>query len=223
MYRIEGVVTGMVATNCYTLINEESKEAIFIDVSGDVETLTRVVKNENLTPQAVLLTHAHFDHMDAVDGIREEFPDIEVIIGENDAPLLENPMSNLSLAFTGTPISTKADRTVSDGEVISLIGLTIKCIEVPGHTIGGMCYYIDNQINKGDNGDILTKTGLLFDGDTLFYASIGRSDFPTGDEEALLNNIRKKLFVLPEDTLVLPGHNNKTSIKMEKNNNPYFD
>lgn len=223
MYRIEGVVTGMIGTNCYTLINEETKEAIFIDASGNTETLTRVVKNENLTPKAILLTHAHFDHMDGVEGIREEFPDIEVIIGENDAPLLEDPISNLSLAFTGNPISTKADRTVSDGEEISLIGLTIKCIEVPGHTIGGICYYIDNQINKGDNGDILTKTGVIFDGDTLFWASIGRSDFPTGDEETLLRNIREKLFVLPEDTLVLPGHNNKTSIKWEKKNNPYFN
>ena len=223
MFRIEGVVTGMVATNCYTFINEETKEAIFIDVSGNVDTLTRVVKNENLTPKAILLTHAHFDHMDAVEGIRKEYPDIEVIIGENDAPLLEDPMSNLSLAFTGTPISIKADKTVSDGEEISLIGLTIKCIEVPGHTAGGMCYFIDQQTNKGDNEDVLTKGNVLFDGDTLFHASIGRSDFPTGDGDALINNIREKLFVLPEDTLVLPGHESQTSIKWEKNNNPYFN
>ena len=224
MYKLAAVVTGMVATNCYTLFNEDTKEAILIDASGNANTLLRTVREEGLSPKAILLTHAHFDHMDGVEGIRKEYPDIEVIIGENDAPLLDNPSVNLSLAFTGIPVSIKADRTVKDGEEIELIGLKIKCIEVSGHTIGGMCYYIESLPPSGDGvSQSMTNKGVLFDGDTLFHGSVGRSDFPTGDAEALLKNIREKLFTLPDDTQVFPGHDSETTIRWEKTYNPYFN
>jgi len=206
---MSSVTIGPVATNCYTIINEESKEAILIDVSGNPERLLAAVKEAGAKPVALLLTHAHFDHMDATDAVRAQYPDIEVIIGENDAPLLENPSLNLSYGFMGEPVSVKADRTVYDGEELELIGIRIKCIEVPGHTIGGMCYYMPD----------LTS---LFDGDTLFHGSIGRSDFPTGDGDALIENIATKLFVLPSDTRVFPGHDSETTIGWEKSNNPYF-
>jgi len=209
MYKMSSVTIGPVATNCYTIINEESKEAILIDVSGNPERLLAAVKEAGAKPVALLLTHAHFDHMDATDAVRAQYPDIEVIIGENDAPLLENPSLNLSYGFMGEPVSVKADRTVYDGEELELIGIRIKCIEVPGHTIGGMCYYMPD----------LTS---LFDGDTLFHGSIGRSDFPTGDGDALIENIATKLFVLPSDTRVFPGHDSETTIGWEKSNNPYF-
>ncbi len=209
MYKMSSVTIGPVATNCYTIINEESKEAILIDVSGNAERLLAAVKEAGAKPVALLLTHAHFDHMDATDAIRAQYPDIEVIIGENDAPLLENPSLNLSYGFMGEPVTVKADRTVSDGDELELIGIRIKCIEVPGHTIGGMCYYMPD----------LTA---LFDGDTLFHGSIGRSDFPTGDGDALIESIATKLFVLPSDTRVFPGHDSETTIGWEKSNNPYF-
>ena len=141
MYKLAAVVTGMVATNCYTLFNEDTKEAILIDASGNANTLLRTVREEGLSPKSILLTHAHFDHMDGVEGIRKEYPDIEVIIGENDAPLLKDQGSNLSLMFLGIPITLEADKTVSDGDELEIIGLSSNRIEVPGHTIGGMCYF----------------------------------------------------------------------------------
>ena len=152
---------------------------------------------------------AHFDHIDAVDMIRSEFPDIEVIIGKNDEELMGNPNLNLSMAFMGDPVSVKADRTVNDGEVINLIGIRIECIEVPGHTKGGMCYY-------------MPELSALFDGDTLFHGSVGRSDFPTGDSQLLLDSIRGKLFTLPDETKVFPGHDSETTIGWEKENNMFF-
>ena len=109
----------------------------------------------------------------------------------------------------GKNLVVKADKTVRDGEEIELIGLNIKCIEVPGHTIGGMCYYIPDLKS-------------LFDGDTLFRGSVGRSDFPTGNGEDLINNIREKLLTLPEDTNVFPGHDSPTTIGREKEHNYYF-
>lgn len=209
MYKMSSVTTGLVATNCFTIINEDTKEAIMIDASGNPKHLLEDIVIAEAKPVAILLTHAHFDHIDAVDMIRSEFPDIEVIIGKNDEELMENPNLNLSMAFMGDPVSVKADRTVNDGEVINLIGIRIECIEVPGHTKGGMCYY-------------MPELSALFDGDTLFHGSVGRSDFPTGDSQLLLDSIRGKLFTLPDETKVFPGHDSETTIGWEKENNMFF-
>lgn len=209
MLKMSAVTTGLVATNCYTIINEETNEAIMIDASGDPKHLLEEIRANESNPVAILLTHAHFDHVDAVKMIKSEYPGIEVIIGVNDEKLLADPTLNLSMSFMGEPVSASADRTVSDGEVIELIGIKITCIEVPGHTIGGMCYY-------------MPELGCIFDGDTLFHGSIGRSDFPTGDGEALVTNIREKLFTLPEETKVFPGHDSETTIGWEKANNMFF-
>ena len=209
MYKMSSVTTGLVATNCFTIINEDTKEAIMIDASGNPKHLLEDIVIAEAKPVAILLTHAHFDHIDAVDMIRSEFPDIEVIIGKNDEELMGNPNLNLSMAFMGDPVSVKADRTVNDGEVINLIGIRIECIEVPGHTKGGMCYY-------------MPELSTLFDGDTLFHGSVGRSDFPTGDSQLLLDSIRGKLFTLPDETKVFPGHDSETTIGWEKENNMFF-
>lgn len=211
MYKISGRVLGPVATNCYTIVNEETKESILIDAADrNSSRLLAASEEAGATPVAMLITHAHFDHTDGIPAVRSKYPDVEVIIGENDAPLMEDPILNLSLSFMGEAFSTKADRTVADGEEIELIGLKIKCIEVPGHTVGGMCYYIP-------------ELNVLFDGDTLFCGSVGRSDFPTGDGDLLIKSIREKLFVLPDDTKVLPGHDAQTTIHTEKVGNFYFD
>ena len=209
MYKMTCRTLGPVATNCYTVINEETNEAILIDVTGKADSLLAAAREANAKVTAVLLTHAHFDHVDAVDVVREAYPDVKVYIGRNDERLLADPTLNLSLAFMGRPVSIKVDENITDGDVLKLIGLNIKCIEVPGHTIGGMCYYIESL-------------GVLFDGDTLFHSSVGRSDFPTGDAEALLKNIEEKLFVLPDVTKVFPGHDSETTIGREKTNNYYF-
>ena len=209
MYKMSSVTTGLDATNCFTIINEDTKEAIMIDASGNPKHLLEDIVIAEAKPVAILLTHAHFDHIDAVDMIRSEFPDIEVIIGKNDEELMGNPNLNLSMAFMGDPVSVKADKTVNDGEVINLIGIRIECIEVPGHTKGGMCYY-------------MPELSALFDGDTLFHGSVGRSDFPTGDSQLLLDSIRGKLFTLPDETKVFPGHDSETTIGWEKENNMFL-
>ncbi|MBR6402821.1 MAG: MBL fold metallo-hydrolase [Eubacterium sp.] len=209
MYKMTCRTQGPVATNCYTVINEDTNEAILVDASGSTDSLLSAVKDAGAKLVAVLLTHAHFDHVDAVEKVRDIFPEVQVYIGVNDEKLLSDPGLNLSLAFMGNPVSVKSDNTVSDGEEIELIGLKIRCIEVPGHTIGGMCYYIESL-------------GTLFDGDTLFHGSIGRSDFPTGNGEDLIKNIEDKLLVLPEETKVFPGHDSETTIGREKTSNYYF-
>lgn len=209
MYKITYSSLGVIGTNCYTLINDSTGEAILVDATGDLDSLLQGITEINADLKAVLLTHAHFDHIDAVDGVKKKFPKAEVYIGENDEKLLGDPNLNLAMSFMGKNLVVKADKTVRDGEKIELIGLNIKCIEVPGHTIGGMCYYIPDLKS-------------LFDGDTLFRGSVGRSDFPTGNGEDLINNIREKLLTLPEDTNVFPGHDSPTTIGREKEHNYYF-
>lgn len=199
---------GDLATNCYTVVNTVTREAVIIDPAANSDFLIGMIKNQQYKLVKILLTHGHFDHVMAVTGLKEAYPDVPVVIGKNDEDILRTPAANLSLMFA-EPVSLKADELVSDGEELSLLGTTVKCIEVPGHTKGGMCYYFE-------------ENGMLFDGDTLFAGSIGRSDFPTGDGEALLTNIREKLFTLPDETVVYPGHNTRTTIKREKDTNMFF-
>lgn len=201
-------VLGSFSTNCYTVANSDTREAIIIDPADRADYLIGMYENQNLKPVAVLLTHGHYDHIGALFGIREAYPDIKVYAGINEEEVLKNTDLNLS-SVLGTAMVTAADIYVDDNDIIELLGTKIKCLHVPGHTKGGTCYYFADE-------------KLLFSGDTLFYGSIGRSDFPTGDGHALLENIEKKLLVLPGDVTVYPGHNDRTSIQKEKEYNPYF-
>lgn len=201
-------VLGSMATNCYTVANTETREAIIVDPAARADYLINMYANQKLRPIAVLLTHGHFDHIGALEQIKKQYPDIQVYIGKDEEDVLRRPELNLSEMF-GISISSSADKFVEDGDTISLLGTNIKCIHVPGHTKGGMCYYFPEE-------------KLLFSGDTLFCSSIGRSDFPTGDGQALIENIEKKLLTLPEDVTVYPGHDSRTNIKREKEQNPYF-
>lgn len=201
-------VLGSFATNCYTVANTETREAIIIDPADRAEYLISMYENQKLKPVAILLTHGHLDHIGAVSGLQKAFPDIKVYAGVEEKDVLERPELNLSNMF-GFPVTAEADYYVTDGEKLTLLDTEITCIHVPGHTKGGICYYFAEE-------------DLLFSGDTLFCRSVGRSDFPTGDPDALLSSIQEKLFTLPENVTVYPGHDNRTNIGKEKKENPYF-
>ncbi len=206
---IISAVLGPVSTNCYTVVNMANKDAVIIDPADSGEHIVAMIEEQGLIPRAILLTHGHFDHCMGVPKLKEACPDIPVIIGEKDAPFLEDPELNLARPFIGSDFTLKVDRRVKDEEVLEFLQTKIQCIEIPGHTPGGICYYFPEE-------------KLLFDGDTLFAGSVGRSDFPGGDADALLRGIEKKLFNLPEETLVFPGHDNATTIEREISTNMYF-
>lgn len=201
-------VLGSLGTNCYTVANQETREAIVIDPAARGDFLVNMYKNQNLTLKAILLTHGHVDHIGGVDEIKKALPEIKIYAGVDEADVLKRPELNLSTMF-GSSMSVEADVLVASEEIIELLGTKIRCIHVPGHTKGGMCYYFEEE-------------KLLFSGDTLFNYSVGRSDFPTGDGRALMTNISDKLLTLPEDVAVYPGHDSRTTIKKEKMGNPYF-
>lgn len=206
---IISAVLGPVMTNCYTVSNVQTKDTVIIDPADSGDHLVAMIEDQVLVPRAILLTHGHFDHCMAVPRLKEEYPEIEVIIGKDDLKYLQDPTRNLSVPFTGEAFTCDADRTVEDGEVIDILGTKMQCIQVPGHTPGSICYYFPEQ-------------HLLFDGDTLFSGSVGRTDFPGGSQDALMNGIRTKLFTLPEETLVFPGHDRATTIQREIAENMYF-
>ena len=205
MLNINRLVLGAVATNCYVVSNEDTKEAIVIDPAEHAGKIIKVLEKEGASLKAILLTHGHFDHMTAANELREK-TGAKLYAHEAEAELLKTPELNLSMAFTGRSVSTEADVLVKDGEVLALAGMELKVIHTPGHTKGGCCYLLENQ-------------GILFSGDTLFQRTIGRTDFPTGDYQTLLDSVRKRLFVLNEEIKVLPGHNDTTTIAYEKKYN----
>ncbi|MCI5479675.1 MAG: MBL fold metallo-hydrolase [Lachnospiraceae bacterium] len=205
--KVERVLCGSVGTNCYFLINTQTQETVIIDPADDAPMLSAKLKEKNLKPAAILLTHGHYDHIMAVEELRKEYG-IPVIAHEEEKQILENPRGNLS-TMIGMPFTVKADRFVKDEELLVTAGFSIRVLHTPGHTIGGCCYYLADE-------------NLLFSGDTLFWESVGRTDFPTGSMSALVRSIKEKLMVLPESTRVYPGHMGSTSIENEKQNNPFL-
>ncbi len=220
MIRVENIVLGMCATNCYAVFDGgartpggyvddgQIKDAVIIDPAADVSRIEAMISHYNLRPTAVLLTHGHFDHMLAADAVRKIYG-IKVYAGADERQIMTNESANLSLPFTGEGMTFEADEYFKPGDVLSFAGFNIRTIPVPGHTIGSVCYYFDAQ-------------KVLFSGDTLFEGSVGRSDFPTGSSGQLIRAIESELLCLPDDVKVFPGHGQSTTIGYERVNNPFL-
>lgn len=205
--QINRKVLGMVQTNCYLLINNETQEVVLIDPAAQAKELIATVEEMKLKPAAILLTHGHFDHIGAVGSVAAHFQ-IPVYAGKEEADMLQDANLNLSGQF-GTPMTIKANRFLADQEMFTLAGFEFKVFHTPGHTKGGVCYYIVTE-------------DVLFSGDTLFRESIGRTDLPTGNMSTLVRSVRSLLEVLPDDTAVYPGHEAETTAGHEKTYNPYL-
>lgn len=205
--KIEQYCVGEVATNCYFAIQEETKEMLVIDPGDSAKMLEGHICREGLKPQAVLLTHGHFDHAMAAEELAGIFG-IKIYAHEAEKDTLEDPGKNVSIMAGGRDVY-HADVFVKDGEVLHLAGMELKVLHTPGHTEGGCCYYLE-------------KEKVLFSGDTLFCQSVGRTDFPGGSMSALVRGIKEKLMVLPDDVEVYPGHMGMTTIGSERTRNPFL-
>lgn len=220
MIRIENIVLGMCATNCYAVFDGgaktpggyvddgQLKEAVIIDPAADAACIEAMIARYKLRPVAVLLTHGHFDHLSAADAVRRRYG-IKVYAGNEERSVMNSSSYNLSLPFTGEGMTLEADEYFKPGEELDFAGFRIGTIPVPGHTIGSVCYYFEEQ-------------KVLFSGDTLFAGSVGRSDFPTGNAGQLIRAIKSELMSLPDDVKVYPGHGESTTIGCERVNNPFI-
>lgn len=205
-FRIKTCVLGQVSTNCYLIYHETTKKAVIIDPADNGAYILNRCRELDIIPEAILLTHGHFDHILASEDIRRAFR-CKIYANQDEDRLLLDPSMNLSGTFGGDQIGLNADVLVRNGEELDLIGFRWKVIGTPGHTAGSTCYYIPSE-------------EVLISGDTLFADSLGRTDLPTASSGAIIRSITEKLFTLPDETMVYPGHGDPTTIGHEKQYNP---
>jgi hydroxyacylglutathione hydrolase len=204
--QIKHYLSGMLAVNCYLVIDETTKKAFIVDPGGVNKQLINYVKEEGIDPQYIVLTHGHGDHIGGVPYYQKHFPGIKLIAHEEERNMLLDPRLNHSPNTCAKSISIDADIYVKDKDTLTVGELTLQFIHTPGHTKGGMSIYVENS---------------LFSGDTLFAQSVGRTDFSGSSFSQLKDSIQNKLYTLPDETMVYPGHMGSTTIGFEKEHNPF--
>jgi hydroxyacylglutathione hydrolase len=196
--------------NSYVVWRPGSTECVVIDPGLQPELIEECLREEGLTVRAILNTHGHADHIAGNESMKQLAPDAPLVIGAGDARMLTDPEANLSAMFGLAVLSPAADQTVKEGDTIEAAGLVFRVLDLPGHSPGHVVFVQEGTSIR------------VFGGDVLFRGSIGRYDFPGGNGPLLLEGIRRKLFTLPADTVVYPGHGPVTTIGHEKRTNPFL-
>lgn len=206
---IQTIVSQPFQENTYVVWQPGATDALVIDPGLEPHLISEFLEENGLCVAVILNTHGHGDHIGGNEAMKEAFPQAPLIIGQAETRLLADPFANMSAAFGMKLISPPADRTVREGDVLEFSGIRLEVLDIPGHSPGHVVFvYRDSPI-------------LVFGGDVLFRESIGRSDFPGCDGRLLVRGIREKLFTLPDDTVVCPGHGPVTTIGHEKQCNPF--
>lgn len=203
----EGMAVGSYYANCYIVGSDSTKEAAIIDPGADFNRIDKRIIELGLKPKIIILTHAHGDHIGAVTDFVNKYG-TKVYIHKEDAEMLRDGSKNFTKALTGKSISIIADVELKDNDEIKLGDLNFEIIHTPGHTRGGICIKVGN---------------IMMTGDTLFNKSIGRTDFPGGSFDEIINSIKEKIFKYNDDTIIYPGHNSPSTIKSEKMGNPFVN
>ena len=216
--RIKSYIVGFFGTNCYLVWDDASNEAMLIDPGAHSKQISDEITGKGLCLKYIALTHGHSDHYGGAPGFMTEFPEAQLVCGSADIVLIGDTDKNDSSMFIGKEVALDADLTLRDGDVLTLGNMSFNVLGTPGHSKGSVSLY-----TKGCDPELAGGrfSGTVFSGDALFRLSIGRTDFYGGDFQELSSSIREKLFRLPNDTLVLPGHMSHTTIEYEAEHNPF--
>jgi len=204
----KGLIVGLLEVNCYVLGDEETKEAVVIDPGGDEDEILEALKYHGLQLKTIIDTHGHFDHVDANQPLKEATGAL-IAIHEADAAMLAKPSAE-AMFFTGNRLRlSQADILLKEGDILTFGKYRLKVLHTPGHTQGGISLVMENS-------------PLVYVGDLLFQGSIGRTDFPGGSFEDLINAVKTKIFPLGDHYTVYPGHGPVTTVGQERKYNPFF-
>ena len=204
----KGLMVGLLEVNCYILGDEETKEAVVIDPGGDEDAILDVLNHHQLQLKLIIDTHGHFDHVDANQPLKEA-TGAKIAIHEADAQMLAQPSSE-AMFFTGNRLRlSQADILLKENDGLTFGKYRLKVLHTPGHTPGGISLLLEDHT-------------YVYVGDLLFAGSIGRTDFPGGDYDALINAVRTKIFPLGDNYSVFPGHGPVTTVAQERKYNPFF-
>jgi glyoxylase-like metal-dependent hydrolase (beta-lactamase superfamily II) len=206
---IRTVVSRPFEENTYLLWRQGSTDAVVVDPGLEPDLIFDALDEEGLTPAAILITHAHGDHIGGNTALKERYPDCPIIIGAGEAHMLTDARANLSAMFNMPIVSPPADRTVREGDAIEVAGIRFEILEVPGHSPGHVVY-----VHRSD-------PILVMGGDVLFRGSVGRTDLPGGSAALLFEGICTKIFPLPGNTVIYPGHGPVTTVAHERQHNPF--
>ncbi|KMY31389.1 hypothetical protein ACZ11_03775 [Lysinibacillus xylanilyticus] len=212
MINVRSYSLGPVQTNCY-IVSNKNKECLIFDPGEEADRIIKAIRSNNLKPLAIFLTHAHFDHIGAVDAVRKAF-DVPLWIHEKEVSWLGDPTKNGSNKYAALPdyiVDAPADENIIKKEqLFEISDFYFKAIFTPGHSPGSISYIFEND-------------GFAIVGDTLFEQGVGRTDLIGGSTKTLLTSIHDKLLTLPEDTIIYPGHGNYTTVGAEMETNPFLN
>jgi hydroxyacylglutathione hydrolase len=210
--KIDCLILGAYETNCYILRKSEKvKDCVVIDTGLEADELIDFLQKHKLNPLAVVLTHGHVDHIAGVAVLRKNYPKIKAYLHKLDAEMLRESASNVSARIGRQPSTLDiigTDFLIEEPSYIKQAGIKLQVLHTPGHTPGGMCLYSKHE-------------GIVFTDDALFANGVGRTDLG-GNMEQLIKSIKEKLFALPDETVVYPGHGPTTTIAQEKKSNPFL-